>query len=582
MLFVTYNTTVPRKLFAFIPLVLIVVVAAFFRWWHIDSVAPGISIDEVDYQLTGKSFYLTGTDLKNHTHTLDVLAFHYPTTDDTKAELPYLIQMPFVGPVPFSLPMTRLPFVLMSIGTVILLYFLGNTLVDEGAGVTAAFLGAINPFLVVLGRTNYEVTGAAFFYLLSLFATIKLKGWKILLTIPLWMCAFYVYIGTKVLFIPFLLWSVGLAYFYIHKRKYAKQYLTVIGILFIFIAIFFAILHATPTNRLGELLTPNSKEIISQVNTIRHLSIPSPLNGIVVNKYTIYLRTVANNFFLVFSNNFLVSYGDSFFRLFDHGTMYFVDLIFLITGVVFFAKKKHQLGIYFIGFIVIATFPQIFHDDGGDSTNYAHASLVFPFLVLTAGIGINYFFSLFSKKLLPIIAVIVALTYILSVGMFTQAYFYQYALQGRDDFATRELSKYISLATTEHKKVEVLSPVGATHFKKYLYYANALNASSINEVKHAFISTHLKVGNVSFESCSPHPIFPKGTIVIEDKICGTNDFMDHTTIPLIADGGVAYKIYQDSICNTYNLKQYPSDLKLSDLAVEHLSKTDFCQTFITH
>jgi len=171
--------------------------------------------------------------------------------------------------------------------------------------------------------------------------------------------------------------------------------------------------------------------------------------------------------------------------------------------------------------------------------------------------------------------------YLFSLGLFSQAYFYQYALQGRDDFATRELSKYILLANAEHKKVAVLSPVGATHFKKYLYYANALNPTTISEVKQAFISTHLHVENVSFDSCSQHPVFPKGTIVIEDLICGNSDFMSHTTIPLIADGGISYKIYQDTICNSYNLKPFPSDLKLSDLAVEKLSKKDFCQTFVT-
>ena len=570
-----------KKLFSVIPLILIVVVSAFFRWWQIGSVAPGISIDEVDYQLTGKSFSLTGTDLKNRTHTLDVLAFHYPTTDDTKAELPYLLEMPFVGPFPFSLPMTRLPFVLMSIGTVILLYFLGKTLVDEKAGIAAGLLGAINPFLVVLGRTNYEVTGAAFFFLLALFTTIKLKGWKILLSIPIWMCAFYVYIGTKVLFVPFLLWTLALAYFYIHKRKFARQYLVVLGILFAFVAIYFVILHATPTNRLGELLTPNSKEIIDQVNSIRHLSIASPLNSLVINKYTIYIKTIVNSFFLVFSSDFLVSYGDSFFRLFNHGTMYFVDIIFLIFSIAFFAKKNHRLGLYMIGFIVIATFPQIFHDKAGNNTNYAHASLVFPFLVLLAGIGISYFSSLLSKKFLPIVIGVVGLAYILSVAFFAQAYFYQYALQGRDGFAVRELATYINFATAKGEKVEVLSPVGATTFKKYLFYANALNPASISSVKRAFISSRYSLGNVSFGSCSQHPTFPKNTIVIEDEICGNSDFMAHPSIALIVDGGIAYKLYNDNVCQGYSLKHYPSDLTLSDLEVEKLQKQKFCETFIT-
>lgn len=571
-----------KKLFSLFPLVLIVVIAGFFRWWHIDSVAPGISNDEIDYQLSGKSFYLTGTDLKNRTHTLDVLAFHYPTTDDTKAELPYLIQMPFVGPFPFSLPLARLPFVLMSIGTVILLYLLGKELVSTEAGIAAGFLGAINPFLVVLGRTNYEVTGAAFFYLLSLYMTFKLKRWKILLTIPFWMCAFYVYIGTKLLFIPFLLWSLGFAYFYVHKKQYAKYYLLVLAILFIFIGFYVTILHATPTNRLGELLTPNSKEIIHQVNTIRHISIASPLNSMLVNKYTMYVRSIINSFFITFSSDFLLSFGDGFFRLYDHGVLYYADIIFLVAAVGFFAKTNNRLGMFLLGFIIISTIPQIFHVDSGSGTNYSHSSLVFPLLMLVGGMGAAEIYHITPKRLLPIVGSLFILVYVFSVGFFMQAYFYQYALQGRDEFSMRELSKYITIASPKEKNILVLSSVGATHFKKYLFYANTLNKNTISDVKHAFTTGKLQVGNVRFTSCEPTIAIPKDTLVIEDAICSGISSASHDDISLIVDGGVAYKIYQDPICSSYALKPYPFGLILSDLAVENMSPKKFCETFITH
>ena len=576
-----YNHFVTKKLFGIFPLILIVLVAAFFRWWHIDSVAPGISIDELDYQLTAKSFYLTGTDLKGKTPTLGVLAFHYPTTDDTKAELPYLIQMPFIGPFPFSLPLTRLPFVLMSIGTVIILYFLGKELVSKEAGIAAGFLGAINPFLVVLGRTNYEVTGASFFYPLTLLMLIKLKGWKILWTIPLFLCSFYVYIGTKLLFIPFALWSLGFAYFYINKRKFAKQYLIILGVLFVFIGFYITILRATPTNRLGELLTPNSKEIIHEVNTIRHVSLATPLNSIVINKYTLYIRSVVNSFFMSFSADFLLDYGDGFFRLYDHGVLYYADVIFLIAAVGYFAKKKNRLGIYVLGFLLIATFPQIFHDGSEAGTNYSHSSLMFPFVVLLAGIGAAEVWQIVPKKVLPVIASLFVITYIFSIAYFMQAYFYQYSLQGHDEFSMRELAKYLTLASPKEKHIVVLSSVGATHFKKYLYYANALNTNSIADVKNAFITGNLQAGNVKFISCERSITVPKDTLVIEDAVCNGTSQLPHDDISLVVDGGIAYKIYNDPICSTYSLKHYAFGLTLSDFAVEKLSTQTFCEDFIT-
>src|SRR5205807_2624366 len=110
--------------------------------------------------------------------------------------------------------------------------------------------------------------------------------------------------------------------------------------------------------------------------------------------------------------------------------------------------------------------------------------------------------------------------YTFSLLVFVQAYFFQYPLQGQDDYQTRLLSRYISLAALEGKPVFVMAPVSVNHFKKYLFYSNALNKNTIGGVKQAFISANIHLGTVSFISCAEKPVFPKNTIVIEDAICG--------------------------------------------------------------
>lgn len=101
------------------------------------------------------------------------------------------------------------------------------------------------------------------------------------------------------------------------------------------------------------------------------------------------------------------------------------------------------------------------------------------------------------------------------------------------------------------------------------------------QVKNAFITGNIHLGNVTFTSCDKNPHFPKNTIVIEDSLCGNSDSTTHTSIPLILDGGTAYKIYNDTLCKSYGLKPYPSDLTLSLLQVEHLAPKAFCEAFIT-
>lgn len=572
-----------KKVSKFIPIALIVVFAFFLRFWMIGSVVPGISIDEVEYTITAKSYFLTGTDLVNKTNPLDVLRFVYPPTDAIKAELPYLIDMLSVGYFSFSLPMARLPFVLFGLGTVILLYKTAEELFDRKTGIIAGVLGAINPFLVLTGRTMYEIVPATFFFMLGFYLLIKLKGYKILFSIPVFTCAFYAYIGTKLLFAPFILLASFFGYYYVKKRKDGKYYLAVSIFAIFFVILFVGLLRLNNSGgRMGELFTPNSPQIAKAVDLARRDSIATPLTPLIFNKGTMYVKALVDSFYINFSSAPLFIYSDGFFRLYNFGVFYYIDALFILAGLFFIFSKKKILAFFLSGFILITTIPQVFHTGSDTSASYTHTVLLFPFLIIiTAGGIINLISSLPKGKIQYSIATIVVILYAFSLLTFFQIYFYQYPLIGKDDFPSRLMSRYITFAKDEGKSVIVMTPDSGEKFKKYIFYSDAMSKDTIQEIKQGFITGNRHLGNISFISCMEKPDFPKNTVVIEDALCGKADFMQRTTIPLILDGGTAYKIYQDSVCSKYSLKQYPSDLTLTSLNVENLSKKQFCETFIT-
>lgn len=569
-----------KKIFSILPLVLILLFAFLIRWYAIGSVAPGISTDEIDYSLNAKSFFLTNKDLADKIYTLDVFKFHYPGTDSVKAELPYILLIPFNGPFNFSLPLTRLPYVLMSIGTICLIYLISKKFFGQKTAIVSMIISSINPFLIVLGRASYEVVPAMFFYLLGLYTMLNLKGKKILFAFPIFLTAFYSYIGTKLVFLPFIIVVSIYCYFFANKKKYGKYYILLCALSLLFLIFYIYSLHSnSKSSRLDELLTPNSIHVIEKINSDRNGSLESPLNSMIVNKPIVYLRALTQNFFSSFSADFLVMTGDGFFRLYNHGVIYYLDLVFILIAFIF--NKKRREGFFLLSILLIATIPEVFFNSIEVSPNYSHSVLIFPVLIIFISVGIvSLIDNILNSLLKRIIVIGLIIGYFISFAIFIQAYFFQYPLHGKDDFATRLLSKYVSFALIEKKPVIVMSTVSVEHFKKYLFYTNSLNKNTIQQVKTAFKSGNIQLGKILFTSCSIKPYIPKGVIVIEDKICGNGDFTSHTSIPLISDGGEAYKIYNDSICAQYNLKPYPTGLTLSKLNVESLSKSDFCENFI--
>lgn len=566
------------------PIILIIALAFVLRFIWIDKVPNAVGGDELTYVVNARAMFLTGTDISGNWNPLTGFIFKYPEYTNPQAELPYFLLSPFVGIFGFSLFWARVPFVLLSIGSVYLIYLITKTLFNKNAAIFASFIMAINPWSIYIGRTSYESSVAIFFFLLAFYMFLILKGRKILFTIPILFLAFYSYVGTKVSFLPFVFVIVLFSYFFVNKKKYLREYFIVIASCFALVLFFaLAVFTTSGPTRAGDLISFNSPTLANQVDEVRKASIINPLTSLLENKITIFLVLVFTKFFKSISFDYLFLTGDQFFSLFRHGFFYILDALFLVFGLVFsYALSKRAFFLLFI-LSLIGILPQILHANTVDNFSI-HLTLMFAVLPIFIGAGVYGAATIFKNKLYFRIAIsVLVILYTYSVLYFANIYFYQFPLKGYFDFQVRLMSKYSLLASKSGQKITVYSTAVPDTFKKYIFYSNNYNKDNYLQIRKIYRSQKFSFQGINFSSCN-RTINPKDIkgILVYDVNCGDlPQNSGHLALSRLSDGGQTYLIFNDTICSKFSLKGYPSNLSISDFSIEEMSLSKFCQTFVT-
>lgn len=563
---------------------LIILLAFLVRFLFLGNVPTAITNDQLHYILNARSFFLTGTDLSGTISLFDVLLFRYPLNELPQAELPFFLVFPMVAFFPMSLTTVVFPNVLLSTGTVVILYLIAKTLFHEKVALLTALVATFNPWFIFTGRTLYEVVPATFFYLCALYVLLIAKGWRIVLAFPLLLLAFYSYIGTKLLFLPVLFLIILYSYYVISSKKYLKQYsiLFLLGVLVVIVFLIQMVGGSSETSRLSEIITPSHPAIAERVDAVRSVTIQHPLLFLFENKITIYLRVLLENFFHIFSPEYLFLKGDGFFSLERHGLFYLLDGIFLIIGSGWVFSKKRALFFLLISLILTSTLPQIIHDPEASGNFTPHIALLFPFFILLIAVGIYHTIQFFSGWHKKAVIVLISAGYLFLIMNFFHIYFYQLPLRtGLFDFPTRLLSQYAHFAAEEDREITVFSPETPVTYRKYLFYSNALQPESIEGVKKMLQDGTYSVDNITFVSCSDdrREATPSGVLVI-DYLCDKPTEPGALGLPQLKDSGSIYRLYGDTLCGEYELDRYVESVSFSHLQVEKLTKREFCETYV--
>jgi len=571
-----------KALFNILPLLLIILTALLLRFIWLDKIPNAIGGDEIVYTLNAKASFLTGHDIFGTWSPVNGLLFQYPK-GEAQAELPYILNSFFVGPTDFSLFNSRLPNLIMGVLLILFIFLVTRQLLGKNAAIFAALIASINPWLIYIGRTAYEATPAMLFYFISFYILLKAKGWRILLAFPFLVAAFYSYIATKLIFLPFVFIIIVYVFIFINKKKYLKPYLALFTLCILFVVFFVVSLKLNPqTARLDELLTPFDPAISQEVDGIRKTSIQNPLIEIFVNKYTVFANIVVTKTLKSFSFDYLFVYGDEFFSIWRHGLFYYIDSLFLILGALFMFSKRRPVFFLFSTLSLIGIVPQVFHT--ADVANFSiHMTMTIPFLIILIGFGIDGLITYFKNKNYKLIlTTLVLFVYLISTLNFANIYFFWYPLQGYFDFPVRIMSSYV-LKASQNQKVTVYSNSSFDFFKKYIFYTNSYDRNTASQIANNLNSEKYSFGNVTFMSCNtPLDDTNKESLAIIDAKCAQDKIdLPHLSVARLKDGGESFKIFNDRICKGVGLNRYASNIKLSDFSIEALPADKFCQTFIT-
>lgn len=563
----------------FLPLLVVILLAAIMRFLWLDRVPVGVVHDELTYLLNAKAIAHTGTDVSASWNPLSVFIFRYPP-GDVQAELPYLLFVPVLGLFPFSLLSAHITNAVIGIATVIILYFLAEDFFGKEVAFLTGLIAAINPWSVYINRTAYEVTPAIFFYLLGFLILLKTKNKQIFWAFPIFLLGFYSYIGMKLIF-TFVIISALVFLWFRNNKKNTREYV-LFGLLSILVTVaYLVLLKSQPgSSRLGELFSFSDPSIVHTVNQLRNAQIVSPVGSVFDNKIVIGSIVLITKFLKTFSFDYLFVYGDAFFSLWHHGLFYYIDVVFLFAGFVNVFVLSKRVFYFLIAMICIGTLPQLAHS--ADVVNFTpHIAFVFPWLIVFIGVGLWSVIKGVKQNLAKsLLTLLIVLLYAFSIGNFLNVYFFQNPIEGGYfGLSDRLVSQYVKLAST-NGKVHVYAHQPVDFAERYLFYSNAKGVSP-EQMRQVLSRGELSLGNVMLSSCKDiDPSKVSGTAIV-DFICEKSNPPHHLTVPQLSDGGEVYGIYNDTLCGKYPLNPYPSHLTIQDLAAEKLSVSSFCEAFIT-
>lgn len=559
------------------------------RLIFLDRVPTGITNDELHFVLNAKAIAMTGHDVSGlwSPWNLTTIPTEFPTSELSFVTIAFLIKF-----LPLSLFTARLPYVLLSLGTIFLVYLITKKLIGRQPALFVGFVFAINPWSIYVSRTSFDFPVALFYFILAFYLLLVCKKWFILLSFPALFFAFYSYIATKIIFIPYVFLVSIYSWYFINKRKFTVQYLILFALsCCLFLFFLFSSFHQV-SRRTNQLFLPNSSQITQEVNDERRLSLQTPFTNIFSNKPFIYVKEFLDKYVTSFSTEILYVDGGGYepHLAFEYsGFFYLVDFIFFFIGLYGLIRRKLPVSLVFLGIILLSQIPSILLINPTPSM-IAHSILFFPFFMIFIGYGIYEVF-VFGKNNTYKILLLISLTCIYSIGLsyFFFSYLFRYPIYNSEsfNFSSRLLVSYLTreqIKTNNSIIVVIPKNIDLTgFFRNYIFYDNLYNQSTVKEVQKITQQQRFIMGNISFVPYDRSLTFEKDATIIL-----TNDIPSKLQgalgkpliIPQLKDSGSQFFIYNGKTCSTMVHNHYTQDITFNDLNVEKLTDTEFCKKFI--
>lgn len=558
----------------------ILTIALILRTGFLDRLPTGISFDELEYVLNAKAVWATHSDIGGKWNPLSLTT---PSCCFPQAELPSVIVSPFIGPFPFSLLFARLPYGIVSLASIVFLFLIAKRFFTKSQALFIAFFAAVTPWDIFFARTAYDAPLSTLFLLVAIYILLSTKKWKILLSaIPLFL-SFFTYIGAKASYPFFLILLIPYTWAIFNKRKDTLWYIGLFLICLLPLIIYFLISHSTSSSRLSEISSPNQPSVVHDTNALRQVSLATPYTPLFVNKYTLFTFSSFEKYIGAFNPQFLFFHGDNkfLFTVWYTGAFYYTDIFFILFGFVYLFTLNKKVWAFFTGLVLLSPIPSVVSNVG---TSYAIRS--FPllfFLCIFLGLGVYAVFSFFKNiKFKIFLSLLLAAVYSLQIANFVFIYAFVNPVANSESFAfsNRILAQYLALSP----KVAPLTVVTShpqSQLKQYIFYRGAFDTKAKGILQSLNEQDTFTFDSITFTTCKEYSPVPNETVIIESGLkCAKIPTANSLAITRLSDAGSVFTIFNDKLCSPYNLHPYPQHITFSDLAIQQLATSRFCEQFI--
>ncbi len=563
----------------------------------ISSTPPSQTYDEIIYATEAQSIVTYGTDLTGTWR-----PWNLEPSDPYYTELTSTMLTPgfLLFPHNFLYASKFMPLLLGSLIPIFLGLIAYKFTESYKTFIITAFIATGNPWVFQFSRMGYDSLFSVALYLMGVVLLFFCKKWWRLLSILPFFLGFFQYQGHKLILVPLL--SIVCLYLFFEKdtanslkHRYWKvirdvRVLAALCVLFFSIMLTLSYIVRLPNlnseKRASEFSLFNGTGLARNVDEKRRIAFDTPLKNIFSNKYSELSSTLMGRFLNSFNTQRLFIEGNrttDVFTVLDYGFFHIIDVVVLgVASVCAIKYAKNKNGLLFVClFILIGTIPNVLRN--GDSWITFRGAFVFLGLILLMGIGTTIFFDRISRKYY----LVVSLFYVLTVTPFFYTYFFRYPITHGlyVGIYERVVASYIHRVGYKTHFLILPDRSDAT-FLYQIAYNSLITIENKTAINYAAQNKKYKIASITIEGNCPEDVssVSKNDIIFEyisNRACVKNSGNSRVIqIKSLIDSGTIFTVYNDALCNQYQLSTYPQ-IRTNILEVEKLSTQEFCQSFFS-
>lgn len=456
----------------FLPLVVVLVVAAFLRFWQLGKIPVSMADDEVRLVYSAISIWKTQRDTAGR-----FLPLVFAMGGYTFNPVPIYLTSPFVGLFGLTMVVSRLPFALAGILTVFLVYRIAYQFcANRTIGTLAAAAMAFSAWHLQLSRMAYEGGMALFFYTLGTYLFLRTKKDTprlLVASLVTFFLGFYSYSGFKLTLVPI----VAILVWYKWRQLSLKQMVGVGCFLLVTYGSLFYLGKTQGALTYGGRLFffENMQSVALDVELERRASgAPELLRKLYHNKLTVLWKGFLANYEYAFSPQYLFSSqeGSGIFSVWSRGQLYYHEAILILLGILYLSVKRRRELVLALLMLAAGAIPA---GAGPPPTTYTiRASFMLPWLMFLVGSGIASigYFVVKPKWGTIVAAGACAIVYIYFIGGYLTQYYFEWMRYGAKYYAVAEkdLADFL-LTKKEANENIVVDGASSMTFLQYAFYA---------------------------------------------------------------------------------------------------------------